>query len=361
MKPKTMILMIVAVGCGLAASIMTSRLLAERKDKEQAEPTVPVLVARARTTGWMEIKDPEKLFERKEYPVSLSPKNPVGEYDKLKGKKLNKNMPEGQALTEADLLSKEQQSISDQLLPGQRATAIKVDARSLAGGFVLPGARVDIVLTAKTRSGVGTTRTVLQHVLVMAIDNQDTRDPEKRHILGQTVTVAATPQEASRLSLAGSLGELGLQVKNPGDNSRISPVLVTEEDLNRAPPPSGDRPDELAKADATPAVPTITLPPVTAEEKKEEEKPKEPEAPKVVAVEEKPPEKPKRHVMRIQSGAEAVKVIFTLGEKDPDEDEGEGDGGSLLIPEFAKGPSKAKRPGGSNAQKLPPKAAPKSN
>src|SRR5262249_37717743 len=74
MKPKTMILMIVAVGCGLGASIMTSRLLAERKDKEQGEPTVPVLVTKGRITGWTEIKEPEKAFEVKEYPVSLAPK-----------------------------------------------------------------------------------------------------------------------------------------------------------------------------------------------------------------------------------------------------------------------------------------------
>src|SRR4051812_38842414 len=147
MKPKTMILMIVAVGCGLGASIMTSRLLAERRDKDQGEPTVPVVVTKARITGWTELKEPEKMFEVKEYPVSLAPKNPVGDLEKLKGKKLNKNVIEGYALTEADLLDKAQQSVADQLLPGQRATAIKVDARSLAGGYVFPGSRVDILMT----------------------------------------------------------------------------------------------------------------------------------------------------------------------------------------------------------------------
>src|SRR5438309_2345178 len=42
MKPKTMILMVVAVVCGLGASYMTSRLLAEREDQKQAPPEVIV-------------------------------------------------------------------------------------------------------------------------------------------------------------------------------------------------------------------------------------------------------------------------------------------------------------------------------
>ena len=43
MKPKTMMLMVVAIGCGLGASYMTSRLLAERNNQTQAEATVKVL------------------------------------------------------------------------------------------------------------------------------------------------------------------------------------------------------------------------------------------------------------------------------------------------------------------------------
>jgi pilus assembly protein CpaB len=322
MKPKTMILMIVAVGCGLGASIMTSRLLAERRDKNEGEPTVPVLVTRARVTGWTEIKEPEKVFEIKEYPVSLAPKNPVGDLEKVKGKKLNKNVVEGYALTEADLLDKAQQGIAEQLLPGQRATAIKVDARSLAGGFVLPGSRVDIMLTSKN-NGKGTTRTILQHVLVMAVDANSERDVERKHIIGNTVTVAATPQEAARLNLAGSLGDLTLQVKGSGDTARIAPIVLREEDLDKplaqAPEKTGD---EVARTE-TPVVPALTLPPVEDKEPKEQPKVQaRGDGPKVAATTE-PPVKKSRHVMTIITSANREKHLFMLGEKDPDEDDGE--------------------------------------
>ena len=40
MKPKTIILMVVAVSCGLAASYMTSRLLADRPEAPPDEEKV---------------------------------------------------------------------------------------------------------------------------------------------------------------------------------------------------------------------------------------------------------------------------------------------------------------------------------
>jgi Flp pilus assembly protein CpaB len=321
MKPKTMILMIVAVGCGLGASIMTSRLLAERRDKDQGEPTVPVLVTKARITGWTEMKEPEKLFEIKEFPVSLAPKAPIGELEKVKGKKLNKNVVEGYALTEADMLNKEQQSIDVQLLPGQRATAIKVDARSLAGGYVFPGTRVDILMTSKA-NGKGTSKTILQHVLVMAVDAQSERNAEMKHMLGNTVTVAANPTEAARLALAGSLGELTLHVKGPGDTARIAPIVVREEDLDRPITSGPDKTDEVAKADA-PVIPTISLPPVVEDKgpPKDDKTPPKADTSKVVATVE--PAKKSRHVMTIITSANREKHLFMLGEKDPDEDDGD--------------------------------------
>lgn len=309
MKPKTMILMVVAVACGLGASIMTSRLLADRK-KEDAEPQVPVLVAKAKVPGWVPIKEPEKQFDVKLYPVSLAPRGAIGEVEKLKTTKLNKSVTEGHLLTEADLLSKEQQSIEAQLLPGQRATSIKVNAQSAVAGFVLPGSRVDIVMTTKGNNKAST-KTILQHVLVMAVDNTSERNAETKSIMGQTVTVAATPEEAARLALAQSLGELQLHVKNPGETTRSRPVMITEADLDRPPLGNGVTPDE-PKVEETPKLPTAALPMLPVEEKKPEEK---------VEVKEEKVQPIRRHVTRIWTGGSVEKKVFMIGEKDPDDDD----------------------------------------
>ena len=62
MKPKTMILMVVAVACGLGASYMTSKLLANRNNTPAPVETVDVLVTTAKVPAWQPIKEPEYTF-----------------------------------------------------------------------------------------------------------------------------------------------------------------------------------------------------------------------------------------------------------------------------------------------------------
>src|SRR5690348_8920368 len=138
MKPKTIILLIVAVGCGLGASIMTSRLLADRRKSEEPEATVTIVVSKGRITGWTAIKDPEKEFEVREVPEAYAHKRGIRSLEELKDQKLNKTINGDYVVLKDDLLTKEQASIIEQLLPGQRAVAIRVNAESVGGGFVLP-------------------------------------------------------------------------------------------------------------------------------------------------------------------------------------------------------------------------------
>jgi len=78
MKPKTMILMVVAVVCGLGASYMTSRLLAERQ--QPAEDTVMILVAKQKVPAFIPTKDPKKYFEPKQYLITSAPKKALKDY-----------------------------------------------------------------------------------------------------------------------------------------------------------------------------------------------------------------------------------------------------------------------------------------
>ena len=63
MKPKAMILMGLAIVCGLGASYMTSRLLAERQPQE--EEKVEILVARRNLSVGERIVNPDEMFEVK--------------------------------------------------------------------------------------------------------------------------------------------------------------------------------------------------------------------------------------------------------------------------------------------------------
>ena len=76
-------------------------------------------------------------------------------------------------------------------------------------------------------------------MLVLAVDTQDQRNPEQKSILAQTVTLAATPEEATRLALASSIGELRLLPKAHGDTKRMANVVdAASSDLDKPLRPS---------------------------------------------------------------------------------------------------------------------------
>ena len=306
MKPKTLILMVVAVVCGLGASYMTSSWLAARQVSAPTEELVPVLMAKVKVPGWTPIKEPEKYFEVKMLAESAVSKSSLRSFDDVKDQRLNKPLDPERAAMQGDLLTKEQQSLADSLAPGMRAIAVKVNPESIAGGFVLQGARVDVVCT--TRNSDPTAKIFLQGMLVLAVDTQADRNSEQKFILGQTVTLAATPEEAARLSLAGTVGELRLLPTGNGDTKRTANVVARLSDLDKPLTPSDGTKDPETPTVTTPVTPMPVLPEVV--EPVKEPTPEPTPAPA-------PVEKPrKRHVMTLINGTAREKAVFIEGENE---------------------------------------------
>jgi pilus assembly protein CpaB len=304
MKPKTMILMVVAVGCGLGASYMTSRLLAERNAQPAEETMVTVLQAKQKISPWIPIKDPEKVFIVKEVPEQFAPKKGLKSFEDVKGKRLSRPLNEGDNATADDLLNQEQAGLAAMMSPGQRAIALKVNQESLAGGWVLPGSHVDVVSTLRGSAGESISQTIMQDMLVLAVDTKNARDPDQNSMLGQTVTLAAKPEEVQRLALATNLGELRLSLRPLGDTATLRMKGSKWGDMEKPVRDSGQQ-DDPATLVATAPVPT--LPPLP----KEEPKP----APEKVEVKVEPPKPVKTHTLTVISGDYVQKAVFILDEE----------------------------------------------
>lgn len=314
MKPKTMMLMVVAIGCGLVASYMTSKLLAERNTPQPEEPKIKVLVAKGRVPAWIPMKDPDKYFEEREVPESLAPRKALHDLSKMKDQRLAQALSEGEYALEDKLVNIEQAGLIAKLPPGMRAIALKVNAESLAGGFVLPGYRVDVVAT--TRGGGNThdqsSRIILQNMLVLAVDTIANRDNQTNSILGSTVTLAATPEEAQRLSLAAAMGELRLTLRTPDDNKIVRLAGAKWDDLGKPLHDSSASKEEEESAPAASAPPVPPLPPLpkdapppmTLAEKAPEKKPEPPPAPPAPPLE--------THTMTVVNGDVIQRAVFTL-------------------------------------------------
>ena len=308
MKPKTMILMVVAVVCGLAASYMTSRLLADKAPPPPAN-TVTVLVAKQKINAWTPMKSPEDLFVPKEVPEGTFSPKCITDFKDLKNQALKAPLGEQMPVTKDDLLNEQTAGLVAQLKSGERAIAIRVTPESLAGGFVLPGSKVDIVFTKKRGDGDSTSQIIMQDMLVLALDMKNTRDDGQVGMLGNTVTLAAKPEDSERLSLAAQLGDLRLLLRSPMDLDKpnYKPVTITE--IPRQGHESkGDSTDatDLASTDVTATLPSLP--------KVGDKKPKEVEKPVEVV-----PPAPVTHTLRIESGGDPAdwhNIKFVWDDKD---------------------------------------------
>ncbi len=116
---------------------------------------------------------------------------------------------------------------------GMRAVAIKINDVLGVAGFVLPGDRVDIMLT-RSRTTEGTaTDILLQNVKVLAI-NQLADDRTNKPTPARTITVEVDTVDAQKLALASRVGTLSLALRSAGSVDAAQPKRVTLQDLNPA-------------------------------------------------------------------------------------------------------------------------------
>jgi pilus assembly protein CpaB len=301
MKPKTLILMVVAIGCGLAASYMTSRVIAERSNVP-VEEKVTVLVARNNISMGTLVKDPEKLFEEKQFTKGQEPKKALRSLDAVRDRMLNKPLSSEQFVTADDLMDKNQGGLSSQMPKGMRAVGIKVNVDTSVGGFMLPNSRVDIVHVMRGGDGGTLSKIILQNVLVLAVDTINIRPDDKSAVVASTVTVAVTPEQAEKLSLATETGTLRFILRPFGDEEIVKTKGETPRGIAKSNQGNDDATgpeEEPGKAPVWgPKVPDVPAPTAVAEAKPVE-----------------PPPAPKTHTMTIVNGESVTKAVFLVEEK----------------------------------------------
>ena len=129
---------------------------------------------------------------------------------------------ENEPLTESKLAPKEAGAgLPPTIRPGMRAISVKVNEVIGVAGFVIPGTRVDVltIIEGETRDDA-LSRVVVNNVQVLTAgtryDQEEARE-EGKAIRSTVVTLMVTPEDAERIALAQSQGELMLALRNPMD------------------------------------------------------------------------------------------------------------------------------------------------
>jgi pilus assembly protein CpaB len=112
------------------------------------------------------------------------------------------------------------------ITPGMRALSLRVNEVVGVAGFVVPGSRVDVLVTIEPPAATGSnrgnkmTRVVVSNAQVLTAGtriDQDKATKEGKPIPATVVTVLVSPEDAERLALAQNEGQITLTLRNPLD------------------------------------------------------------------------------------------------------------------------------------------------
>lgn len=130
--------------------------------------------------------------------------------------------------------------------PGMRAVSVRVNDVVAVAGFVVPGTRVDVLLTGNpSGSSEQQTTTVLENVAVLASGQRLERNAAGEAQSAPVITLLVSPEDAQKLTLASSEGRIQLTLRNPLDTNQAKPPSVRNAGLYGAAAPM---PAPVAKA-----------------------------------------------------------------------------------------------------------------
>ena len=220
MRAKSLVLFVIAVGCGLAASIGVSQYMENAGGGVGPVESAKILVAVA------DINIGERLdaqtVKLEDWPKDRVPEGAVYELTEVEGKYPKTRMYSGEPILQAKLMGSNNSSATQTIPKGFRVVAIKASVENSGGGLIQPGDRVDVLVLLRKSSEVPETgtRTILKDVNVFSVDGVTERsvDEDGRSRTLNTVSLLLKPRQAESAMLASELGRLFLTLRRPDDD-----------------------------------------------------------------------------------------------------------------------------------------------
>lgn len=130
-------------------------------------------------------------------------------------------------------LAGEGAGLTVRLEAGKRAIATRVDEIIGVSGFIVPDDRVDIILTTTpfgANADAKISKIVMQNKRVLSVA-QSTEQKDGKPQLARSITLEVTPEEAERLSLASTEGQITMTLRGLGDDAAVTTVGANKRDL----------------------------------------------------------------------------------------------------------------------------------
>ncbi len=221
MSPKSLVLLAIALGCGLVASIAISQVIDSKK--QAVVETVPIYVALQN----INLGDPvdDTMVSLQEWPKDKVPVGAIIAWEEIEDRRPRTVIFQGEPLLDSKFLDRGQTQDPISSIPeGMRLKTVSVDARKSAAGLLGPGDRVDVQIFVQRNDRENIphpfTKLILQNIRVFAVDQavQRSADGTEARSVAKTVSLIVTPAQANKMTTAENLGELSLIPRHPDDD-----------------------------------------------------------------------------------------------------------------------------------------------
>jgi len=272
MRNRSLILLSVALACGLIASLGITRALSKRSSAPEgvALEMVPILVA-AQDIPMGDPITPE--FLRSEpWPKHKIPRGAMTDIQEVLGRRPKTRIYANTPILENQLLGKGESAVdpTEHIPPGYRVVSVQVDEVIGAGRLIRPGDRVDVLVFIQRNPVRGipetVTRTILQDVKVFAVGDQfDLQTVEKKSaITARSISLLVTPRQAEILMLATELGSIRLSLRSHADGGVMELPGSSPRDLGALAVDSPPSTPPLPLATPLPVVPDVPSAPASS-------------------------------------------------------------------------------------------------
>ena len=233
MPLRTIATLAIAVVLGLIAVVLVNGYLGSKKKNDVAQVAAvqgsPVVVAAAPIARGVIIQP--QLLKVASYPSNAVPAGAFTTVAQLTGGKdvqrlaLRDLQPDEPVLATRVTPPGGKLNLSDILDPGMQAVTLRSDDVKGVGGFVLPGDRVDVLLTRGVPNTT-VTQVVAENIRVLAIDQVDD-DELNKPVVVKAITIQVTPAQAQSITLAQTIGSLSLSLRHVQDGQPVARLATT--------------------------------------------------------------------------------------------------------------------------------------
>lgn len=209
------------LGMSVVLALVVAGVFYQITKKAQARPQVAmkdlVVAAESLSLG-VQIKPPQVKVVK--VPENLFPKSGFTNPNDVLDRPVISNILADEPIVEQRLAPRGSGlGLAPIIPPGMRAVAVRVNEVVGVAGFVLPGMRVDVLVTGRppNAEGESVTTTVLQNITVLSANQQTQPDSRGGAINATVVSLLVTPEQAETLTLAGNEGKIQLVLRNAVD------------------------------------------------------------------------------------------------------------------------------------------------